>query len=78
MQTNQQVSGLYLGSVPFRGVITGMRRLSVKTDDCFEYIIDLLAPVTVYGEQRNDLVVFAKFDGTPSSYTKYTDSLQAA
>lgn len=77
MQTSQQVSGLYLGSIPFRGVITEMRRLTVKTDCCFEYMIDLLEPVTVYGEQRSNLVVFAQFDGAPSSYTKFTDSLVA-
>ena len=77
MQTNQQVSGTYCGA-EFLGVITEMRRLTVKTDGCFEYMVKLAYPVVVYGHERNSLCVYAKFDGTPSSYTKFADSLEAA
>ena len=77
MQTNQQVSGTYCGAA-FSGVITEMRRLTVKTDGCFEYMVKLAQPVTVFGLERYSLCIHAKFDGTPSSYTKFTDSLEAA
>ena len=77
MQTNQQVHGTYCGA-KFSGVIAEMRRLTVKTDGCFEYMVKLSQPLTVYGHERETLCVYAKFDGTPSSYTKHTDSLEAA
>lgn len=77
MQTNQQVQGTYCG-VKFAGVIAEMRRLTVRTDGCFEYMVKLAEPLTVYGEARSTLCVHAKFDGTPSSYTKFTDALEAA
>lgn len=77
MQTNQQVQGTYCGA-KFSGVIAGMRRLTVKTDGCFEFIVKLTRPLTVYGHERDTLCVHAKFDGTPSSYTKFTDALEAA
>jgi len=77
MQTNQQVQGTYYG-VRFAGVISEMRRLTVKTDGCFEYMIKLSKPLIVYGEYRTTLCVHAKFDGTPSSYTKFTDSMELA
>ena len=77
MQTNQQVSGTYCGAA-FSGVITEMRRLTVKTDGCFEYMVKLAQPVTVFGLERDSLCIHAKFDGTPSSYTKHADSMEAA
>jgi hypothetical protein len=77
MQVNQQVSGNYCGA-KFSGVIAQMRRLTVRTDGCFEFMVSLAEPLTVYGHTRDTLCINAKFDGTPSSYTKYTDSLEAA
>lgn len=77
MQTNQQVTGTYCGA-KFSGVIAEMRRLTVRTDGCFEFTVALDQPLTVYGHTRDTLVVHAKFDGTPSSYTKHTDSMEAA
>lgn len=77
MQTNQQVTGTYCGA-KFSGVIAEMRRLTVRTDGCFEFIVKLAQPLTVYGHTRDTLLINAKFDGTPSSYTKYTDSMVAA
>ena len=77
MQVNQTVTGMYMGSIPFRGVITSLRSLTVKTDGAFEHMIDLAEPVTVFGEQRTNLIVTTKFDGQPSSYTRHTDSLCA-
>ncbi len=77
MQVNQQVQGTYCGT-KFSGVIASMRRLTVKTDDCFEFAVKLPAPLTVYGHERDTLLVHAKFYGTPSSYTKHTDSMVPA
>lgn len=77
MQTNQQVRGIYCGT-QFGGVIAEMRRLTVRTDGCFEFVVKLPAPLTVYGHERDTLIVHAKFDGAPSSYTKFSDMLEAA
>lgn len=77
MEATQQVRGTYMGN-EFNGVITAMRRLTVKTDGCFEYMIKLAQPVTVFGTERDSLCLYAGFDGEPSSYTKYTDRLVAA
>jgi hypothetical protein len=77
MQTNQQVRGTYCGGHKFSGQIIEMRRLTVKTDGCFEYTVKLDQPITVHGEARDILMVCAKFDGTPSSYTKFSDALEA-
>lgn len=74
MQVNQKVQGEYCG-FKFEGVITEMRRLTVKTDNCFEFVVQLPAPVTIYGHERDVLLVNTKFDGSPSSYTKYSDSM---
>jgi len=77
MNVNQQVSGNYHGQ-QFSGVIAEMRALTVKTDGCFEYMVALAQPLTVYGTERTRLCLCAKFDGTPSSYTNHTDALVAA
>lgn len=78
MQVNQQVIGQYCAGIPFRGVITEKRSLTVKTDGCCEYMIHLEAPIEVFGEQRNKVCLYARFDGQPSSYTKHTDWIKAA
>jgi hypothetical protein len=77
MQTNQQVTGTYCGA-KFSGVIAEMRRLTVRTDGCFEFMVKLAQPLTVYGHTRDTLCMHAKFDGQPSSYTKFSDALEAA
>jgi hypothetical protein len=77
MQVNQQVSGNYHG-IKFSGAIAEMRALTVRTDGCFEFMVKLAQPLTVYGTERDRLCIYAKFDGTPSSYTKFTDELAAA
>ena len=77
MQTNQQVQGTYCGA-KFNGTIAAMRALTVKTDGCFEFMVALAQPLTVYGHTRDTLCIYAKFDGTPSSYTKFNDALEAA
>jgi hypothetical protein len=77
MEAGQQVSGEYYGQ-KFHGVITEQRALTVRTDGAFERFIDLSAPITVFGTERNSIVVYTKYDGSPSSYTKYSDSLQVA
>lgn len=77
MQVNQRVAGNYIGH-SFAGRITEQRALTVKTDGCMEYMIDLERPIVVFGTQRDRLCVYARFDGSPSSYTKFTDWLRAA
>lgn len=77
MQTNQQVIGSYMGT-PFAGVITEKRSITVKTDGCCEFMVTLTKPVTVYGLERYSLCVHAKFDGTPSSYSRFDSWMVAA
>ena len=76
MQAGQAVAGNYMG-VNFTGVINVMRLLSVKTDGCFEFDVQLDAPIEVFGEKRTKILSFAKFDGSPSSYTNHTEFLTA-
>ena len=77
MNTNQQVTGSYCGH-KFSGVIQSMRALTVPTDGAFEFFVKLPQPIVVYGAKRDVLVLHTKFDGSPSSYTKHTDSMVAA
>ena len=77
MQVGQQVRGEYMGQV-FSGVIASQRMLTVKTDGAFERFVTLDKPVTVFGTERDTLVVYTQFDGSPSSYTKHTDRLVSA
>jgi hypothetical protein len=78
MNKGQKIVGAYMGGIAISGTITDMRRLSVKTDDCFEYMIDLDSPIVVFGERRNRCIINAKFDGSSSSYTRHTDWIRAA
>lgn len=77
MQARTNVTGSYMGH-KFSGVITESRSLTVKTDGCVEHMIDLHAPITVFGLERTQLCVYCRWDGTPSSYTKFTDSIALA
>jgi hypothetical protein len=77
MQVGQKITGAYLGDFEIKGTITELRRLTVRTDGCFEYMIDLDHPIVVYGEERKNCIINAKFDGSPSSYTKHTDWIKA-
>ena len=77
MQVNQQVSGVYMG-IPFSGVVTEKRSITVKTDGCCEFMVQLAAPMTIFGLERDGLCVHAKFDGTPSSYSKFDSWMVAA
>lgn len=73
MQKGQKITGSYMGEMQISGFVTEMRPIYVKTDGCFEYMIDLDYPIVVFGESRTKCVIHAKFDGSPSSYTKFTD-----
>lgn len=77
MQVNQNVSGIYMGT-PFAGVITEKRSITVKTDGCCEFMVQLATPLTIFGLERDRLCVHAKFDGTPSSYSRFDSWLVAA
>ena len=78
MQVGQKITGAYMGKFAISGTITNMRPLTVRTDGCFEYMIDLDKPIVVFGIERTDCIICAKFDGQPSSYTKHTDWIKAA
>jgi hypothetical protein len=77
-QVGQQVTGKYLGKIAFSGKLVDRRSLTVKTDGAVEYSVELDQPIVVFGTERNHVLMVAKWDGTPSSYTKFTDSLAAA
>lgn len=78
MHTTQQVNGTYCGDHKFSGTIIAMRAITVPTDGAFEFVVKLDKPMTVYGWERDTLCMSAKFDGTPSSYSKFQDALEAA
>lgn len=69
MQVGQQVSARHYEKT-FFGIIESKRALTVKTDGCFEYFIR-----TANGSLE---LIWAKWDGQPSSYNKFSDSLEAA
>jgi len=72
MQVGQKVSGKYCG-FDFSGCIVDMRELTVKTDGCFEFTIQLEKPMVIFGSERESILMNTKYDGTPSSYTKFRD-----
>lgn len=69
MQVGQQVTARHYEKT-FCGVIESKRALSVKTDGCCEYFIR-----TDAGDLE---LIWARWDGQPSSYNKHSDSLEAA
>jgi hypothetical protein len=73
MYHGQRVSGSYDG-IAFTGVVSAARTLTVKTD-AVEHWISLDAPVTVFGEPRNMLICYTTWEGEPSAYVKFKDSL---
>jgi hypothetical protein len=77
MQVNQQVTGSYMGH-QFAGIVQTRRPITVKTDGAVEFAVVLSQPITVFGLIRDEILVCAKWDGTPSSYTRYSDSIEAA
>lgn len=76
MQSGQQVTGTYMGH-KFSGVVTESRSLTVNTDGCVEHMIDLDSPIIVFGTERTSLCVYCRWDGSPSSYTRFTDNMTA-
>jgi len=77
MNTAQQVTGKYMGHT-FSGVIKSSRAITVKTDGCFEFVVALDQPITIFGTERNSLCVHTKFDGQPSTYSRGEISMVAA
>lgn len=78
MKTNQQVTGTYCGGHQFSGTIVQMRAITVPTDGAFEFSVKLDKPMTVYGWERDTLCMHTKFDGSPSSYSRFQDSMVAS
>lgn len=77
MNVGAKVTGKYMGEIEFHGVVVSSRPLTVKTDGCLEHFVKLDEPVTVYGKERDTLVMNTLFDGSPSSYTKHTCAMQS-
>ena len=49
-----RVSGLYAGSIPFSGTVTGLR---FQPERNYEYAVRLDAPISVFGEMRDSILV---------------------
>ena len=77
MQVNQKVQGSYCGH-SFVGVIEEKRPVYVPTDGAFLHYVRLDEPMTIFGEARDVLCLYTKHDGSPSSYTKFSDWMRAA
>jgi len=74
MRVGTRVKGLYCGDIEFTGTIEEMRMLTVRTDGCFEFFVTLDQPVVYNGTERDTLVMYTKFDGSQSSYTRGTEN----
>lgn len=74
MKVGTKVKGVYCGSFVFTGVIESERSLTVRTDGCFEHCVVLDKPIMVFGEERSDIIMYTKWDGTKSSYTRDVDT----
>ena len=74
LQLNQRVHGVYCG-LPIVGVICVRRPLTVRTDGAIEYDVKLDQPIEVYSLTRDRVYVYARHDGSSSSYTKHSDWL---
>jgi DNA topoisomerase IB len=77
LDVNQRVQATISGAT-FTGTIKEIRNLETRTDGCLEYRIKLDSPLTMYGTERTAMIVYAKYDGSPSNYTKFTEELKAA
>lgn len=77
MDVGQKVTGNYLG-FQFDGVVSERRFLTVPTDGCVLHIITLETPMNIFGLERDELVVHTLYDGSPSSYTRYSDWMKPA
>lgn len=75
LRVGDQVEGVYVGHA-FRGRVEAARALTVKTDGAIEFLVSLAEPVEILGLKRDRILVMAKADGSPSSYTRHTDSLR--
>lgn len=72
MKVNDKVNGSYCNH-EFSGTILQSRVLTVPTDGAFEFLVALNETVEIYGTIRDRLLVVTKYDGSPSSYTGYSE-----
>lgn len=75
LRVGDQVEGVYVGHA-FRGCVAATRALTVKSDGAIEFMVELAEPVEIFGLKRDQILLVAKADGSPSSYTRHTDRLQ--
>jgi hypothetical protein len=66
MNTGTKIIGTYVG-FSIKGTITESRAIT-NHPDCIEHHVALDAPVTVFGQDRDHVLVMTKWDGTPSNY----------
>jgi hypothetical protein len=77
MNAGTKVAGMYMGQIPFTGAVVNSRGLLVQTDGAVEHTVVFDSPIIVYGMERTRGLVITTEDGSPSSYTKYTDKMSA-
>lgn len=71
----QSVRGTYCFEFHFSGVIQEAEPVTVRTDGCVAYTIQLHTPLNVYGEMRTHLLVHTREDGSSSSYARHGDQI---
>jgi hypothetical protein len=74
MKVGTRVKGVYCGDFEFEGVIESERALTVGFAGCFEHCVVLDKPIMVFGEERTDIIMYTKWDGSKSSYTRDVDT----
>lgn len=75
MKVNDKVKGSYC-NVTFSGTISYIRMITVPTDGAFEVTVILDEEVEIFSTIRERLLLVVKHDGSPSSYTGYSEWLR--
>ncbi len=75
MKIGDRVKGKYSGNHVFSGQIHALRPVTVNTDGAILFDVEFDEPIEIYGKLRHGVVVCTLFDGQPSSYNKYSDSM---
>lgn len=76
MNIGTKIKGKYLGKFDIIGEVIGIRDITVPTDGCWSHTIKLIEPIRVYGSLRDIVVMNTLYDGSPSSYTHFTDVMK--
>ena len=76
MDIGTKIKGLYLGEFKIIGIIVDRRPIFIETDNCWIYSIKLTPPIEIYGKKKENILMNTKYDGTTSSYTRYSDIME--